>query len=170
MQYLVLFLLCLLSVRPTMAEDAEAALIRQKLNATPMTQKVQLSENEWRKILTPTQFLVLREAGTEPPFKNEYANNREKGTYLCAACGNGLFRSNTKFESGTGWPSFYAPLAQNRITVSMDSSGGMKRQEVRCARCGSHLGHVFKDGPPPTNPRYCLNSAALKLVKAAKGH
>ena len=169
MQYLLLFLLCLSSVRSSMAEDAEAARIRQKLNSIPMMQKVQLSENEWRKILTPTQFLVLREAGTEPPFKNEYANNHEKGTYLCAACDNELFGSNTKFESGTGWPSFYAPLAPNKITVSMDRSGGMKRQEVRCARCGSHIGHVFKDGPPPTHLRYCLNSAALKLVRTTKG-
>jgi peptide-methionine (R)-S-oxide reductase len=169
MQYLLLFLLCLLSVCSSVADDTEAARTRQKLNSIPMTQKAQLTEDEWQKILTPAQFFVLRQAGTEPPFKNEYWNTHEKGTYLCAACGNELFRSNTKFESGTGWPSFYAPLAQNKITVSMDSSGGMKRQEVKCARCGSHIGHVFKDGPAPTHLRYCLNSAALKLVRTTKG-
>jgi peptide-methionine (R)-S-oxide reductase len=134
-----------------------------------MTEKVTLTNDQWRKILTPAQFHVLREAGTEPPYKNEYWNNHQKGIYLCAACGNELFSSDTKFESRTGWPSFYAPLAPDKITVTTDTNLGMTREEVRCARCGSHLGHVFNDGPAPTHLRYCLNSASLKFVKTRNG-
>ncbi len=109
------------------------------------------------------QFQVLREAKTEAPYKNAYWNSHEKGVYLCAACANQLFSSDTKFDSHTGWPSFYAPLASDKVTTTMDMSHGMAREEVKCARCGSHLGHLFNDGPPPTHLRYCLNSAALKL-------
>jgi peptide-methionine (R)-S-oxide reductase len=169
MQRLLLPLLCILSVRVGMAEDTDAARIRQKLESIPMTQKAQLTDHEWRKILTPAQFLILRQAGTEPPFKNEYAFTHANGVYVCAACGNELFGSYAKFDSGTGWPSFYAPLAKSQIAVSTDASKGMTRQEVKCARCGSHLGHVFTDGPPPTHLRYCLNSASLKFVKKTKG-
>lgn len=166
MQYLILSLLCLLSVRLSLAEDAEATRIQRHIESTPMTQKVTLSAEQWRKVLTPGQFQVLREAKTEPPYKNQYWNNHGKGIYLCAAYGNRLFGSDTKFESRTGWPSFYAPLATDKVTVTTDTSHGMTRDEVRCARCGSHLGHVFNDGPPPTRLRYCLNSAALKFVKS----
>ncbi len=144
-------------------DDSEAARIRARVRALPMTEKVKLTNDEWRKILTPAQFYVLRGAATEPPFKNEYWNNHEKGIYLCAACGNELFGSDTKFDSRTGWPSFYQPLAANKIIVVADNAGGMRREEVRCARCGSHLGHVFNDGPAPTYLRYCLNSTSLKL-------
>jgi peptide-methionine (R)-S-oxide reductase len=131
-----------------------------------MSQPVKLSEEDWRKILTPAQFLVLRQRATEPPFTNEYANEHQSGIYLCAACGNELFASKTKFESGTGWPSFYAPLAPDKIALAADRTTGFSRQEVLCARCRSHLGHVFDDGPPPTHLRYCLNSVSLKLKKS----
>ncbi len=164
MKPLPLFLLYILPVHLCMAEDAQAARIRQQIES-PMTQKVTLSDGQWRKILTPGQFQVLRQAKTEAPYKNAYWNNHEKGIYLCAACGNELFGSDTKFESRTGWPSFYAPLARDKVTVTTDTSAGMTRDEVRCARCGSHLGHVFNDGPAPTHLRYCLNSVALKFVR-----
>jgi peptide-methionine (R)-S-oxide reductase len=165
MRHLTLLLLCAFSVRLSLAEDAKAARIRRQIESTPMTQKVTLSDDQWRKILAPGQFQVLHEAKTEAPYKNLYWNNHEKGIYLCAACGNQLFGSDTKFESHTGWPSFYAPLARNKVTATADTSHGMTRDEVKCARCGSHLGHVFNDGPAPTYLRYCLNSVALRLRK-----
>jgi peptide-methionine (R)-S-oxide reductase len=164
MQRLILFLLCILSVRPILAEDSEAIRIRRQIESTPMTQKITLSDSQWRKVLMSGQFQVLREAKTEPPYKNAYWNNHQKGIYLCAACGNKLFSSDTKFESRTGWPSFYAPVGRDKIKLETDTSHGMTRDEVRCARCGSHLGHLFNDGPVPTHLRYCLNSIALKFV------
>lgn len=156
-------LLLLSHVPVVKPDDADAARIRAQLREAPQSKKITLTNSEWRKILTPAQFLVLREGATEPPFKNEYATTHAKGIYLCGACGIELFASSTKFDSGTGWPSFYAPLAPSKIALATDVSGGLKRQEVRCARCGSHLGHLFKDGPPPTYLRYCLNSLALRL-------
>jgi peptide-methionine (R)-S-oxide reductase len=168
MQRLLVYLLCILSVRFCAAGDSEAARIRRQIDSLPMSARVNLTQDEWRKILTPMQFYVLREAGTEPPNKNEYWKNHQKGIYLCAACGNELFDSDTKFESRTGWPSFYAPLATGKLTLTTDASYGMTRDEVKCAGCGSHLGHVFKDDPPPTHLRYCLNSASLKFVKKVK--
>lgn len=128
-------------------------------------QKMQLSEAEWRKRLTPEQFHILREKGTERAFTGALVNNHDDGMYHCAACNTPLFKSNTKFDSGSGWPSFFEPLSPDAVELHEDSSHGMRRIEVTCATCGSHLGHVFPDGPNPTGERYCINSASLNFEK-----
>ena len=128
-----------------------------------MSEKVNKTEAEWRRELTPEQYRVLREKGTERPFSGEYEQTETPGTYLCAACGQPLFGSETKFDAGCGWPSFYQPAEAQAVEETADDSHGMRRVEVTCSRCGSHLGHVFPGGPRPTGLRYCINSVSLKL-------
>ena len=133
-----------------------------------MTTHIEKTDEQWREQLTPEQYEVLRRKGTEPPFTGRYVHSKEDGIYRCAGCGADLFSSDTKFESGTGWPSFYEPAENANIELVSDTSHGMVRTEVVCGSCGGHLGHVFPDGPAPTGQRFCMNSCALELDPSAK--
>ena len=135
---------------------------------TSWTKKITKTDAEWKLILTPEQYNITREQGTEPPFTHEFHDVKENGIFLCVSCNNPLFNKNTKFDSGTGWPSFYEPYYKRSVFVSTDNSAGMSRDEISCARCGAHLGHVFNDGPQPTGLRYCMDGIALKFVPEQK--
>jgi peptide-methionine (R)-S-oxide reductase len=131
--------------------------------------RMKKSNQEWRSELTPEQYRIMREKGTEPPFTGMYVDEKTPGVYRCAACGAPLFDSDTKYDSSSGWPSFFAPIGEENVETEEDRSHGMHRTEVMCANCGAHLGHLFPDGPRPTGVRYCVNSASLKLDPEAKG-
>jgi len=140
-------------------------IAQNKSNDMTKNDSIIKSEDEWKKELTPEQYRVLRQCGTEPAFTGKYYKNKEKGVYVCAACGAVLFSSDTKYDSGSGWPSFYDAINKDAIIEEVDTSYGMRRIEIKCARCGSHLGHIFPDGPKPTGLRYCVNSVSLDFQK-----
>lgn len=177
MQARLFFLITLFGVigcsyaQPKNATQKTATMQEEKKNNNPVynrsdAKKVDISEEEWRKILPADVFHIARLKGTERPWSSKFENFKEVGTYYCAACGNPLFKSDTKFDSGCGWPSFYEPITKGSIIYTPDHSHGMNRTEVQCGRCKSHLGHVFDDGPPPTGLRYCINGVILDFEKA----
>jgi len=147
-------------------ESSTVKLFSSEKKGYIMAEKVKKTDEEWKKQLTPEEYEVTREKGTELPYSGELLNNKRKGMYKCVCCGTDLFSSDTKFESGTGWPSFWAPVDSNNVALETDESFFMTRTEVLCSRCDAHLGHVFKDGPDPTGLRYCMNSVSLKFEES----
>ncbi|MBN1695469.1 peptide-methionine (R)-S-oxide reductase MsrB [candidate division WOR-3 bacterium] len=159
------FLIILTLAFTISCSKVEKAIDTEKEVKMEETDKIVKTEEEWRKELPSEVYYIMREKGTERPFSGKYYAHKEKGIYVCAACGNELFSSDAKFESGTGWPSFYQAIAEGKIETKADLTGGMVRTEVLCGRCGGHLGHVFDDGPAPTGKRFCINSLALDFKK-----
>jgi len=172
MKKTILYLLCLITVQScsgSTLQQTQTTMEDTTKNNNPHfsrtdTTKITVPEEAWKKILSPEVYYIARQKGTERPWTSKFEDFKEAGTYYCAVCGNALFKSNTKFDSGCGWPSFFEPLTKTSIIYLEDNTLGMKRTEVQCGRCESHLGHVFEDGPPPTGLRYCINGVVLDFV------
>jgi len=147
-------------------KEMEEKKVSNPIYSTSDSNKVNLKEDEWKKLLSPDVYYIARQKGTERPYTSKFEDFKEKGTYYCAACGNPLFKSDAKFESGCGWPSFYEPISKSAIIYTPDNTYGMQRTETQCGRCKAHLGHVFEDGPPPTGLRFCINGVILDFEKA----
>jgi peptide-methionine (R)-S-oxide reductase len=168
-KYLFIFLLSLTCGGCFSQPQKKADMDSNKKNpvySTSDSTKVVMTDDEWKKVLSPEVYYIARQKGTERPGTSKFEHYKEIGTYYCAACGNGLFKSDTKFDSGCGWPSFYEPISKAAIIYTPDNAFGMQRTEVQCGRCKAHLGHVFEDGPPPTGLRYCINGVVLDFEKA----
>ena len=173
MKKTILYLLCLITVQScsgSTLQQTQTTMEDTTKNNNPHfsrtdTTKITVPEDAWKKILSPEVYYIARQKGTERPWTSKFEDFKEIGTYYCAVCGNALFKSNTKFDSGCGWPSFYEPITKGSIIYTPDNSHGMRRTEVQCGKCKGHLGHVFEDGPPPTGLRYCINGVVLDFEK-----